>query len=41
VVTVLRCAVAGADGGGGVHPCVGPMSSSHAGCGAPSLDPVR
>jgi hypothetical protein len=31
----------GADGGGGVHASVGPMLSSHAGCGAPSLDPMR
>jgi hypothetical protein len=31
----------GADGGGDVHPCVGPMSSSCVGCGAPSSDPVR
>jgi hypothetical protein len=47
--TVLRCAVARGDGGGGlwwpepmvegsVHACVGPMSSSRAGYGAPSLD---
>jgi hypothetical protein len=33
--------MAGADGGGGVHACVGPMSSSRAGYGAPSSDPVR
>jgi hypothetical protein len=34
-------AMTGADGGGDVHPCVGPMSSSCVGCGAPSSDPVR
>jgi hypothetical protein len=33
--------MARADGEGGVHACVGPMSSSRAGCGAPSPDPVR
>jgi hypothetical protein len=32
--------MAGADDRGGVHVCVGPMSSSHAGCGGPSSDPV-
>jgi hypothetical protein len=51
--TVLRCEVAeadmgggwtmmaGADGTGGVHACVGPMSSSRAGCGDLSSDPMR
>jgi hypothetical protein len=43
--------VVGADGGGGlrwsepmmerVHGCVGPMSNSHAGYGAPLSDPMR
>jgi hypothetical protein len=51
-VTVVRCAVARANGGGwtvmarangggSVHACVGPMLSSRACCGAPSSDPVR
>jgi hypothetical protein len=50
--TVLRCAVARANGGGwtvmarangggSVHAYVGPMLSSRACCGAPSSDPVR
>jgi hypothetical protein len=30
--------MARADGSGGVHACVGPMSSSHVGCGALSSD---
>jgi hypothetical protein len=30
--------VAGADDGGSVHACVGPMLSSHADDGAPSSD---
>jgi hypothetical protein len=33
--------LAGADGRGGVHACVGPMSSPHAGRGGLSSDPVR
>jgi hypothetical protein len=33
--------MARADAGGRVHACVGPMSSSHVGCGAPLLDLVR
>jgi hypothetical protein len=35
---VLRCAVARANDGGGVHTCVGPTSSSHMDDG--SLDPM-
>jgi hypothetical protein len=34
-------AMAGADCGGGMHACVGHMSSSHVGCGALSSDPVK
>jgi hypothetical protein len=33
--------LARADGRDGVHACVGPMSSSHAGPGVPSSDRVR
>jgi hypothetical protein len=40
-VAVLHFAMAGADGEGGVHACVGPMLSSRVGCGVPSSDPVR
>jgi hypothetical protein len=40
-VAVLHFAMAGADGEGSVHACVGPMLSSRVGCGVPSSDPVR
>jgi hypothetical protein len=33
--------VTGANDGGGVHACVGPISSSRADGGAPSSDPVN
>jgi hypothetical protein len=33
--------MARADGGGGMHACVDPMSSFRVGCGAPSSDPMR
>jgi hypothetical protein len=33
--------MAGADGRGCVHACVGPMSSSRVGCAGPSSNPLR